>query len=808
MKERETRNRPFRGWTEIAFLGALCLLCGAACAQEPALKFRFDFAEAAGDSTASDSSKGGLGFVLHSLDRQGAPAGCEAVPGAGPAHRGGALHLSRRAPRPGRGAVVATATNACLGFGQVRALTATLWFKQDTLAGWSRLFLLGTAGDTLVPGGPDSLDIELLGAGGVQFRVNGVAAAGYLPFCLPTNQWLFAALVYDGANVLGYLGAESMRATRVATIATPGHAVGFGTNGAFYLGNGPHRILAFDGWLADARFYAGAGDDRFIERIRQAAVGAGRPPGEPHPRGSEVSEVADTLASTQGVWLAVTAPAFRAALEPLIECRRAEGLRVLVVETTEVLSPEEIWLSQAAPLAGRIQRLLGSAKGPGYVLLAGTAGTPDPSEAQRIVVPAVPGCNGVMRSLPSDYAYGLPRRDGDGECAAAVGRFPARTPEEMQAMVRKTLDLEQNSRRPGAWRSRLALIQGNPGAGVAADMFVEQLLTQRLGRLHPAWSLNALFDLSCSAFYCPTPALHDAARDCFLSGALFSVYMGHSGGECLWSANLTFFSRNDWAVLTPRPGQGLFLSCGCFGCEWRGEDGYCHAAMRDPGGPAAVIGATAVSYGAAGLLAGDGLLKCLAHAPFPSRLADYWLAVQAGLARGPIDTLTFRLLDHGDGTDGKVPLAMQRLEDLEMWMLLGDPALRLPVVPVDVSLDIAGPVRAGQGLVVKGTVPAGLAGAALRVTLERPLASRPVRLEPLPPDTPTNRAARIRIAQENRAQANQFVLASAAAVADGQHFECDLAVPKLSWPEVVVRAVAEKGDESAQGVAVLSVGGK
>jgi len=33
-------------------------------------------------------------------------------------------------------------------------------------------------------------------------------------------------------------------------------------------------------------------------------------------------------------------------------------------------------------------------------------------------------------------------------------------------------------------------------------------------------------------------------------------------------------------------------------------------------------------------------------------------------------------------------------------------------------------------------------------------------------------------------------------------------VPKLSWPEVVVRAVAEKGDESAQGVAVLSVGGK
>jgi hypothetical protein len=253
------------------------------------------------------------------------------------------------------------------------------------------------------------------------------------------------------------------------------------------------------------------------------------------------------------------------------------------------------------------------------------------------------------------------------------------------------------------------------------------------------------------------------------------------------------------------PGQGVFFSCGCFGCELGHGDGYCLAAMRNPAGPVAVIGASGESFSAAGLLAADGLLRCVARTPFPSRLADYWLAVQAGLARGPIDDFTFRLLDQGDGTAGKVPLAAQRLEDLEMWMLLGDPALRLPVVPGDIALDMTGSVRGGQNVIVKGTVPARLAGAALRVTLERPPASRPADLDPVPSDSPENGPDRRRILEENRRRANQFVLASATAIAEGQRFECSLAPPKGSWSEVVVRVVGEKGDESAQGVTVLRV---
>ncbi len=837
----QTRNRFSLGWTSVAFLAALCVFGRAARAQEPVLKFRFGFDDAAGATAASDTSNGGLGLVLHTLNGAGPPTGHPAAPGCGPANRGGALHLfSLRNARPGAPEpVVAVVTNASLGFGDVRAFTATLWFKQKertgsthTLPVMSRLFLLWGGGNPLVLGAANNIEMGLLAGCGLEFKVNGIGARAMFPFDLPENRWCFAAMVYDGTNLMGYLGAESMRAALVTTTAAHRQRVEFGTNGALYLGKAPRRFMwsdgwvadvpqvvrtnvfagvlrmvSFDGWLADVRFYAGAGDDRFVERIRQAAAGTETLARELHPPGSGPPESMDALTPTQGVWLVATAPAFRAPLAPLIEQRRAQGFKVLVVETTNALSPEQIWLSQGAPLQACIRRLLGPAKGPNYVLLAGTAGTPDPVAAQQIVVPAMPGKNGVMKQWPSDYGYGLPRRDADGDCAAAVGRFPARTVQEMQGMVEKTLSMEQNCSRPGAWRSRLALLAGNPGAGPLGEMFVGQLMAQRLGKLHSAWTLRAVFDIPASAYYCPSASLHDAAMDSLQAGALFSIYMGHSGVDGLGGGDGMFLSRDDWTGMKLGPGQGVFLSCGCFGCELGEGDGYCLGAMRNPAGPVAVIGASAESYSAAGLLAGDGLLGCLARTPFPPRLADYWLGVQAGLARGPIDALTFRLMDYGDGTAGKVPLARQRLEDLEMWMLLGDPALRLPVVPVDVSLDITGPVHAGQGLTVNGTVPARLAGAALRVTLERPLSSRPANLEPLPPDSPANRAARERIAAENRGRANQFVVASATAVADAQRFQCVLAMPKLSWPEVVVRAVAEKGDESAQGVTLLRVSG-
>src|SRR5947209_13330862 len=96
-----------------------------------------------------------------------------------------------------------------------------------------------------------------------------------------------------------------------------------------------------------------------------------------------------------------------------------------------------------------------------------------------------------------------------------------------------------------------------------------------------------------------------------------------------------------------------------------------------------------------------------------------------------MDGFTFWLLDRADG-DPRIPQATQRLEHLEMFLLLGDPALKLPAVPLDVKLAAAEPPTLGKSLTVRGEVPTHLAGAKVRVTLERPLTSDPTDLQALP----------------------------------------------------------------------------
>jgi hypothetical protein len=78
------------------------------------------------------------------------------------------------------------------------------------------------------------------------------------------------------------------------------------------------------------------------------------------------------------------------------------------------------------------------------------------------------------------------------------------------------------------------------------------------------------------------------------------------------------------------------------------------------------------------------------------------------------------MLDMADGTGGRVPLEDQRKEHVEMLQLLGDPAMRLPLLPATVKL--TGPAQAAPGgtLLIGGEIPAGLSGTVLQITLERP----------------------------------------------------------------------------------------
>jgi arylsulfatase A-like enzyme len=518
--------------------------------------------------------------------------------------------------------------------------------------------------------------------------------------------------------------------------------------------------------------------------------------GEPH-AGAQLSP---------GQWVVVAAPAFAEALAPLVEQRRTDGFKVSVLGTTQALTHEQISEGNGAPLRERLQQVFGSGPGPKYLLLVGVGANSTARVPEEVAVPSLVGTTARMKGQPTDHGYCLP--DPAGRPTVAVGRFPARNTEELRGMIAKTLGLER-AQSGGDWRSRVMLIQGNPGGGSMAEAFLDAITRPRMARLHPAWQFSAISDDAPSLYYLPAALLQSRSLEGLSAGQLFAVYLGHSGPTALSSLNTRFLSTKDWAKLDMSKGQGVFFSCGCYGCQWdRGpEQAYCLAAMRNPNGPAAVIGAHEESYAACGMLAVDGLLRCCAEAPFPTRLADYWLAVQDGLVEGKIDATTFTFLDTGDGTAGKVPLAVQRPEHAEMWTLLGDPALRLPLLPLTVSLKATSPVTPAVRLNIEGELPAKLAGSKVRVSLERAIGTRPADLQALPEPSSDGAAERDRIAAENNRKTNNRTIATATATAQGKSFTCSLEVPaNLTVPMVVVRAFAEAGNEIAEGVLKLPTG--
>src|SRR5579884_3742738 len=436
------------------------------------------------------------------------------------------------------------------------------------------------------------------------------------------------------------------------------------------------------------------------------------------------------FAAAEAQWIVVTAPAFHKAIEPLCQQRKSQGLHVIVVQTTDVLSREDIRAGRGNKLREHINKLCRDHHGPSYVLLVGALSTERLDQAESIVLPSLSGTVGRMKGQPSDNGYGC--LDEGRLPAAAVGRFPARSEEEARGMVAKTLEYERTTQ-PGAWRRRLIILAGIPAYNPLVDRLVEGLALARLSRLSPMWTGRAIYSNPQSRFCLPDDQLHQRALQYVQAGEAFTLYLGHSNAEGLYGGRARYLDREDWSELRIPRGKGVFFTFGCCGCQLRGDEGegYGVAAIRNPNGPVAVAGSHGICFAAMVQLAADGLFESTFAETVPQRLGDAWLAIKNGLAKGKIDDLTFRLLDAVDGNKA-IPQATQRQEHLEMFVLLGDPALRLPRMPEDVEVKTEQGITPGQKLNVSGKVPARLAGARLRLTLERTVNSVPEDLEAVP----------------------------------------------------------------------------
>ena len=369
-------------------------------------------------------------------------------------------------------------------------------------------------------------------------------------------------------------------------------------------------------------------------------------------------------------WILVTTPELRESAQPLIERRKGQGWTVDVIELeSDAKQWRQVALDLRASLATKYRKFEGNS----CVLLLG--------DWEPTAIPALRGQHGRMLEQATDHGFGLPEEDGT--VTVAVGRLPARTPKEAGAMIRKIIAFE--SSKPA--KNQIGVVVGHPGGQskaqqMLAGSIIRGAVESRLKKLPANWTVDCVMDVEGSKFSVEPQELTAAATRLFSQSQQMIVYSGHSSSSGLSSRFDRFYPRETFAKNSSDGPVGTFFSCGCFGCQISGFDGigYGVVAIRSPSGPASVIGSYGESYAAPGQLALDGALTCVADGAPPERLGGYWLATLRGITRGKISPAEFYLYDRADGSNGKVSLKDQRLEHAEMWTLLGDPAMIIPVV--------------------------------------------------------------------------------------------------------------------------------
>lgn len=474
-----------------------------------------------------------------------------------------------------------------------------------------------------------------------------------------------------------------------------------------------------------------------------------------------------------GHWIAVVAPGLEEAVVPLADYRRAEGWK------TTLLTPT----ADIQPTRERIATIVDEGQTCCLVLVGdfGAGGVP-PGKGTQL----------RMTGEPTDWPWS---RGLEGRRVEA-GRLPARNLEEATVMVRKILDWSIQLPAQPAFPT-VRLLGGHHGApdpfaGIA-DNLTHTLTRRLLSNLPPEWQLDAAIHVDGSPWQISGSDVDATAALMMRSPATLFAYMGHSDPTVAASKSNRILDSRDWRALPadgPRP--GLFLTCGCFCCQVHPDrESLGLAAIRAPGGPPAVIGSHGESAAALGYLAATGLTASLAKGP--KRIGELWQAVLEGIESAPISASEFAMLDMADGSQGKVPLDHQRAEHLEMWMLLGDPAMTLVPPPPPLAITA---VASEEAVAVSGPLPETSNGTTLRITLERHPSVIPVNLPAIPPSGPERQAA----ARERRRLVNDVVLASAEVVASGPAFSVSLPLPNPAPAKPWTIRVTGTGSPSLAGV--------
>jgi Peptidase family C25 len=514
--------------------------------------------------------------------------------------------------------------------------------------------------EVLVQGGSDS--VETSEDHHVRVSLNGVdvgeaSFGGKRPYRLSatvptsllregTNELSMVNVGDTGVSSLVFLDRFEVSYPQVSSASRGVFEGVWGESGAVEVSGLPSRPIVLDvtaaaRWVtgfetmgSSVRFQAEAGH-RYLVASGEGALS---------PRVGRVALSTLREASNQADYLVIAPAEFLGAAGPLLERRQGEGLSSRAVSFEEIASE----FGQGQPSAEAIKKFLSYAwrtwrrPSPRYVLLLGDA-TYDPrhflSPSWASPLPALWAKTSYLWTV-SDPALAAVNGE-DLLPDLAIGRLPAATVEQAEALVGKLLAWEDSGQ---GLSGNAVFVADDPDAAGDFEADVEDVRASFLeGRPTETLRVRELGSET-------RPAILDA----FDEGASLMSYVGH-GGSAVWASENVL---NSWDVpsLRAQSRQPLLLTMNCL-------NGYFVAPNFDSL-PEAFL--KAEGRGAIAAFSPSGLsLDGPAH--------EYHRAVMAELASGAHERL------------GDAVIAAQRAyaetglmpELLTVYQLLGDPALRI-----------------------------------------------------------------------------------------------------------------------------------
>jgi hypothetical protein len=401
--------------------------------------------------------------------------------------------------------------------------------------------------------------------------------------------------------------------------------------------------------------------------------------------------------------------------------------------------------------------------------------------------------------IATDNAYA--DLDEDHIPDLAVGRMPARTPDEAKALLAKVIAYETNSDFT-RWRRKIHLIAGVGGFGVMQDWAIETLTNMLLRDNVPLQYEVSLTYGNPKNPYCPYP--QDFARvalDRFNEGALFVAYVGHghaTGVDIIRyeGARYPILAKQHVPEIASKRGAPISVFLACSTGQYDGEkDCLAVEVLRRPKGPVAIIASSRVSMPYANGMFAKEILDA-AFIGESETLGELMVRAKRRLVtpdpkderRRVIETMASTFYKPAD-PKGRM---IERREHLHLYNLLGDPAMRIPR-PGTLTMACPQEIAAGKRLRIVGE--SSMAG-----DLRAELARR--RDAPVPARSDRSRKA-FNCAYRD---ANNRVLNAVETKVSGGRFEVELAVSETVVPgEYVLRLFLAGENGCAAGARTIKV---